>query len=277
MQLIKRLTILLSFLSSYNALAVNYTLSCNNNHTWEKYHSLHQQIKESSDIDSIYHLAKVSFCLEKEEEGITYLQKAADANHIVANFLLGIYHRNNHSFNPKNMTTDLENWNQNIHYFTKAIQIIESLPNYPKNTTDETLFRESKNHISYHIFSSLPDLYFTKYSLIIDNNKKYTNDTLGILNKVSEAATQCLKRPALPIWQKNKENVYKKQQMKCNTLLRAVKTIYPLEQQRIKISQTCAEPFKECTEHNEILNKILQLADLFLQMITQSEVPQSEV
>ena len=283
MQLIKHLTILFSFLFSYNVLAINYTFFCtnNNNYTLERYDNLQQQIEKSSDIDSIYHLAQVSFCLEKEEEGITHLQKAADADHIVANFVLGVYHRNNHSFNPKNMTNDLENWNQNIYYFTKAVQIIKSLPNYPQNTTDETIFRESRNHISYHIFASLPDLYLTKYYLIIDNiinnNTNYTNETLDTLNKMNEAATQCLNRPAVSVWNKNKENIYKKQQTKCNTLLTAVKTIYPLEQQRTQIIKSCTEPLKGCTKHNEMLYKILQSIDFFLEMIKQSEVPQSDV
>ena len=66
--------------------------------------------------------------------------------------------------------------------------------------------------------------------------------------------------------------------MICNTLLDIVKTIYPLEQRRIKIAQTCAKPIKSCPEHKETLNTILIVnRSLSLQMLTQSKTPQSNI
>ena len=160
-------------------------------------------------------LAQVSFCLGAEEKGMAYLQEAADANHIVANFLLGAYYRNNHSFNSRNMknNTNLSNWNKTIYYYTKTAELIESLPNYPEESSEETKLMEATNHVSYWLFTQLSAVYIDKYLMIITNtatnNREKVTDTLNILNKANEVATQCLNRPALSIWQKDKEDITK--------------------------------------------------------------------
>ncbi len=285
MQLIKYLTTIFIFLFSYSGLATNHIPFCDSSHTKERYNELQQLIKKDSNIDHIYHLAQVSFCLGEEEEGVAYLQKAADANHIVANFLLGIYYKNNHSFNPANAksNTDSANWDKTINYYTKTAELIESLPNYPEESSEETKLMESTDHVSYWLFTQLPALYLDKYLFITVNsapitNKEKVTDTLDVLNKVKESATQCLNRPALSIWQKDKEDIYKKQQMVCNALLNTVKMIYPLEQHRIQAGKNCIVPLNKCSEYNGTLHKILQLIIQFSpQMITQSVTPQSEI
>ena len=285
MKTIKYLTTIFIFLISYNALATHHLPFCNSDHTIEKYNQLYQSfLEENISIDDIYHLGVTSLCLENTHKGLIYLQKAADANHIIANFLLGTYYRNNRSFNPANLkhNADLENWDKTIAYYTTATQIIASFPNYPEGINDEIISTESSNHLSYWLFTQLPAVHLDKYLIIIHlmakNDKERATGTLDILTKMVESAAHCLNRPGLDIWKENKENMYKRQKIICDNLQTAAKRIYPLEQQRIKIAQSCTKPLNKCSKYNKHLNIIMQLIHYFYsQMLQPPTDSQSEI
>ncbi len=267
--LIKCLTVLVSLLFSLNVLAVGDLLSCNSSHTWKSYHELHEWMKNNaSDIDSkiymVYSLAKVSLCLGETDEGIAHLQRASDLRHIPATYLLSIYYNYNKTFHSSEQTNSLENLNKAIYYYEKGVQMIEATSNYPEGSTDDMVYIESKSHTSFYLLTNLPFMYFdgyniTIYNIINDTKETFYDDTLEVLTKMGEAATHCLNRPALAVWKEKQETIYQAQQIKCSAYLTFAEEAYHLEQQRLEADQNCTVPLKECTEHQEIVNKIVQL------------------
>ena len=241
-------------------------LYCNQRHTWERHNNLNKMIKESpdiiKDIHLIYNLAKVSLCMEIEK-GIDQLREASENGHIPATLLLGIYYKTDYSFSSSKFTNNPENLDNTIYYYKKGISMIEELPNYPEGSTSDTESIEYNELTSFYLFIGLPFLYFKKYDIalsnIINNNTEEVShkDMLKTLNKISEAATNCLNRPALDIW-KEKERVYRNQQMICSAYLEFVKSVYSVEQQRIEADQNCTGPEKECTEHFDKLATLIK-------------------
>lgn len=152
--------------------------------------------------------------------------------------------------------------------------MINSVPDYPKGSTDDMEYIERTSLTSLYLFSGLPFLYFRGYAIAItnavDNNgekETFYNDTLEVLNKMEEAANRCLARPALAVWEEKQETIYQAQQIQCSAYLNFAEEVYFLEQQRLEIDQNCTVPLKECAEHQEIFNKIRQLAsDMFDQI-----------
>ena len=271
-QTFRYLTVLafsLNVLAVGNVFAAGDLLGCDSNHTWESYHELHEWMKNNaSNIDSkiymVYSLAKVSLCLGEEDEGIAHLQRASDSGHIPATYLLGVYYKHNQTFHSSEQTNSLENLNKAIHYYRKGVEMVESIPNYPENSTDDMEYIESKSYTSLHLFTGLPFMHFDGYNMAIyntinDTKEIFYNDTLEVLKKMGEAATQCLARPALAVWKEKRELVYEAQQIECSAYLTFAEEAYHLEQQRIEADQNCMVPLKECTEHKEIVDKIIPL------------------
>ena len=282
MSFIKYAALFISLLFSLNSFAVGDLFSCNNS-TWERYNKLHRMIKERpdiiKDIDLVYNLAVVSLCLGEEVEGIAHLQKASNFRHIPATLLLGDYYRHNQTFDSSELTNNLEDLNKALYYYKRGIQMIEALPNYPDGSTDDMEYIEYASPVSFYLFTGLSFLYFRGYAIafknIINGNKEETfyNDTLEVLNKISKAARHCLNRPALDVWKEKRETVYEAQQIKCSAFLEFAEKAYHLEQQRIEADQNCQSPLKECTEHQEVVDKIYQLAgDMFDQIRTAPEI-----
>ena len=267
------LIIFFSLSFSFNAFAQNTMtskdiLTCGDNHTPERYHSLHALIENSQDninVHLVYNLAKVSLCLNNDQEGLEYLHQASDAGHILATLLLGIYYRYNQTFSSTEKTTDLTKLDKAIQYFTKGMQLITSLPGYPKGSTIDMEYIESVSYTSYHLFAQLPFLHFKKFAITMDdifNNKetKYSGTLLDTLDKTIETSSICVERPALDVWSKTKDTIYIAQQLRCKAMLHFAKAAYPLEQQRIKIAADCTTSLNICSEHQEIVTKIYQLA-----------------
>ena len=271
------LLFLLNSIFSLSAIAAGDLLGCNSSHTLERYNHLHKMIAERvdivSDIDLVYNLAKVSLCLEKKDEGMSHLQRASNNGHIVATYLLGVYYTYNQTFHSSEKAKDLENINKAIHYYTNGVQMIEATSDYPRGSTDDMVYIESQSYTSYWLFTYLPILYFKGYFNTIKNvsNEKtaeiFYDDTLEVLTKMDEAATRCLARPALDAWKEKRKVIYAALQIECGALLNFAETAYLLEQQRIEADQNCTVPLSKCTEHQEVFDKIYQLAkDTFRQV-----------
>ena len=281
MQFIKYLIIFFSYLLSFSVVATDGVFNCDNHHTLQRnYKDLHQLKIKKADTVLWYNLAHTSLCLGKITEGMIYLRKASDAGHIMATYLLSIYYEKNHTLNPSEKTKNLTNLNQAIFYATKAAELIKSTPHYPEGTTNDMPHIEYQMHTSFYVFTYLPIFYFSKYILtlkqIIRNKKTIAyNDTLDILNKISETALACINRPVLAIWSENSESIYKIQQTTCDALLTFVETAYLLEEQRIQIHQNCIDSIIKCTEqHYEVTKKIIQLTDIMtiqIQLVPNSK------
>lgn len=267
----KYITLFISLLFSLNVFAVGDLLNCDNTHNTEDYYNfLHQWIAESTDIiadiDLVYDLARVSLCIGEKKEGIAYLQKSADIGYIPSAYLMGVYYLHNQTFDPSEEINNLEDLDKGIYYYTKGAQIIQSLANYPKGSTGDMEYVESKRYTSYWLFTDLPFIYLNGYYATIfnitnSNEEKeiFYNDTLDALNKIRETAIQCLNRPALLVWEEKRDIIYKAQQMTCNALFKFAEKAYALEEQRIAIDRNCQVPLNECIEHHEVVSQIYQL------------------
>ena len=255
-----------SLLFSLNGFAAGDILNCSKYDTWKKYHNLHRMIKTINNGQTAYNLASTALCMGKAEEGMDYLQKAADKGHIAATRLLGVYYETDYTFSSSEKTNNPENLIDAIYYYKKAISMIEKLPNYPEGSTDDAESIEYNTPTSFYLFSGLPLLYFRAHAIALNNmlngniEEVFYNDMLEILNKMGEAAINCLNRPALDIWKENKNATYEAQQNICSAYLEFVEATYMLEQQRIEADRNCTVPLKECTEHKKIVNKINHLA-----------------
>ena len=194
------------------------------------------------------------------------MQRASNYGHIAATALLGFYYENNQTFDSSELTNNMEDLNEAIHYLTKATQMIESTLNYPEGSTDDMVYIESKSYTSYNVFKQLPILYFNGYGMAlgnITNGKKeevFYDDTLDVLNKMRQTAMQCLVRPALSVWKEKREIIYKAKQIICDAILKFTESVYPLEEQRIQADHNCTAPVSECAKHQEIFDNIVQLA-----------------
>ena len=277
---IKHLIILFGFLFSLNGFATQSVLFCNSGiHTEQRYKNLHTLTQTDPEIASfpyvLYKLAEIALCLgeEKEAEGLYYLKKAADADHIAANYLLASYYEGSRTFNLSKITSNMEDINKAIQYSEKSIQMIEATSDYPEGTTRDMPNIESYSYVSYTVSIQLPLLYLSKYKIVLNDiidgkidetgmfYKLFYNETLDILNNIRQIAIKCLARPALDAWKEKKEIIYADQQLKCTTFLKFAEAAYPLEQQRIQINRNCSTATKRCLEHQEIINEIYQLAD----------------
>ena len=208
------------------------------------------------------------------------LQRAADKKHIPAIYLLGIYHRYNQTFYSSEYSDNLENIDKAIYYYTKAARMIEDLPDYPKGATSDIARIEHTEHMSYHLFTGVPFLYFRGYfitfNVIMNDRILYDSiytDTLEILYKMKNSAKQCLDRSALNVWQEERSMLHAFQQLKCNVFLKFAEKAYPLEKQRIEVAKSCQGPVNRCYEHQEVVNKINELAkEMFQQIMSVPKV-----
>ncbi len=274
-QLVKYLTTFFSLSFSLNILAANDTLYCKNDDTVQKYHRLlEEKSNTDSDMDLVYKLAFVSLCIGKTEEGINYLQTAADANHIAALNLLSIYYGRNRTFDsseargyrPEDLNEayfENQNWNKSIQLLDKAAEIIESTPNYPEGSTSGIMYDYIP--ISSHIFQHLPRIHFHRYTKLLryithHNKKKLPYNTLDTLSKIREASSRCLHRLAFYSFRDNfdkeKISIKEPQQIRCNFYLDFATITHLLEKYRIQEAEKCTVPLSECTEHQEIVTAI---------------------
>jgi hypothetical protein len=217
----------------------------------------------------VYNLGVISLCLGKEAEGMAHLQRASDSGHISATHLLGLYFMANRSFSSekRGYVTNLEDFNSAIHYYEKAAQMIEETDNYPKGTTEDMEELEYNVYVSYYVFATIPELYFSGYDKALEDtlnsqeNVSYV-DTLNVLEKMWHSAERCVNRPSLSGWYDKKETLYQVQQVRCGAYLDYARSVLPLEKQRIQIAQGCGDSLNGCSNHQEVLNQINQIKSM---------------
>ena len=126
---------------------------------------------------------------------------------------------------------------------------------------------------SYRVFTRLPALHFNTYTKTIKNimrNETFHFNTLEILQKMGDTATRCLRRPALSVWKEKKERVYRTQLIECRAYLDFVEAIYPLEDERIQISDNCTVSVNQCKQHKEKMKQMGTVVQTLLRELKKS-------
>ena len=229
--------------------------------------------KDPGDIVNIYIMGIAAICINKIQEGMALLERSADGGHVQTNYYMGVYYEKDRSFDlSKPFTKDPENFNAMLFYYNRAADLIEGNPQYPEGTTEDMPEFEEKNRISARVFVLLPDIYFRGYSIALDKILKdaerteYT-DTLEVLNKMRVASERCLQRPALAVWKHKQGEIGNTLRVRCGAYRDFAIDAFPLEKERLGVARQCAGPLKECSEHQEIMNTLIGLANTMFEAL----------
>ena len=238
-------------------------VKCGSSDLLEKYNQTKIKIQTRQKLFYVYNLGVVSLCLGKEDEGLANLQRASDSGHIGATHLLGVYFMANESFDSSQRLriNNQDSFDSAVHYFTTSAQMIESLDNYPGGTTLDMPELEDKVYTSYHIFATIPELYYYGYDkslkdIVNSQERLFYADTLDVLDKMRGSAERCSQRPSLSAWYEKEEEVYQVQQIRCGAYLNYARAVLPLEVQRIQVAERCEGPLGGCSAHQEIVAEV---------------------
>ena len=238
-------------------------IHCNEADTLEEYQELHEMMRKYPDIITTYNLGITSLCIGKIPEGVSHLQTASDSGHVAATHLMGLHFRLNRSFSRAELgrTNGQEDFDSAIHYYEKAVQLIEETRDYPIGATEDMEEIEYYVYTSYYVFSTIPDLYLYGYNKalnhIVNSEERLTyTDSLDVLEKMQRSAERCMQRPSLSGWWDKEEELYQVQQVRCGAYLNYARSVLPLEERRIQVAESCAIPLAGCPAHQEIVNEI---------------------
>ncbi len=240
------------------------------------------QRHDSDDIHTMRIMALSAFCIGKEKEGLEELKRLFSKGDIQGTYLLGMYYASGETFDSsKWMVQDPEDYPENfaaaIYYFKKVAAQIMSAVNYPEGVNPDHPGLEDHYIISVEVFTSLPLFYYQIYIGAVENTfadsksgkqVSYT-DTIATLVKMQDWSEQCLKRSALDVW-KSYPGIVNVMKVNCHFMNNFAVQALPLERQRIKIveDQCKAIPLHECTEHQNIVNQIMEESYTMLEILS---------
>lgn len=253
-----------------NSYGVVNTLDCSGEtNTLENYNVL-LAIQQRTPTTN-YNLGFTAICLGRYDEGLDHMRRASEGRHVAATKVLGSYYDKNRSFD-NSRSANLENTYRAITYYERASDQIESISSYPEGSTRDMGYIEYVSMTSYRVFTRLPGLHFNIYSKVLGDivNRIFHSNTLEILQKMGDAATRCLRRPALAVWKEKKERVYRTQQIECRAYLDFVEATYPLEDERIQIADNCKVSIKQCKRHKEKIKEIIEAAQTLFRELKKS-------
>ena len=198
--------------------------------------------------------------------GIASLQTAASKGfHAAAISLAGYYISDGYDLQRGKRTKNQSNLQKAIEYRKLALQIINSLPDYPFSDLDNRI-AEREDHLLLDTAENLAGAYVRQFGLrVIDHLNGTTtttdirNSTLESLENARVAADSCLKIPGnTDIW--NKE-VHTNAMDRCRTKKEIALALLPLEQERLDIirSQCQGILLSECEAHTLKKEEMLQL------------------
>ena len=258
---------LLVLVCSSDAFGVKGKIYCSDNDI-QKYNKYKERLEDTSNeyyLYKLYRFGLMSFCMGRPVNAMSYWQQAFDLGHIASAFILGISYETDHTFDSLHAPPGTrENLDAAIYYYEEAAKRVNNIPDYPDGASENMDNLENEWYISYYIFTRLPWLYFHGYDTalqdVVDNEEKvdYT-DSLDVLDAMLDSARNCLERPALPIWQSDKQEVYSHQQTVCDAFFDFAGQALPLEEERMTIARDCAAPLSECPEHRDIYGRIDRL------------------
>ena len=219
-----------------------------------------------------------SFCLNKTQEGMAYMQRASDNGHVSATQIVGNYYYSDKTFDKANgLTEDQKNYDATIYYYERAADIIESDSNYPKGVNDDQDSLENENRTSAYVFTQLPFLYYRGYvraitDILSSSEKLIYEDSIEVLNKMEDSADRCLRRPALSQWGSKRDRTYRAMQIKCQARKDFAAQSIPLEQKRIRVARNCSGSLGDCPEHKEIVGQLVRLSNIMGNMVRSASL-----
>ena len=257
---------------SSNSYGEVNTITCDEIDTLETYNAILEAQKNNLTPDVHFSLGYVAICIGKYAAGLKHMRSASEDGHVGATYVLGDYYAANQSFDS-NQKASTENIYRAITYFEKTAEQIEATSSYPNGISKDMKNIEYVSMTSYRVFTSLPTLRFNIYTRmmgdIIKNGSSYSN-TMETLQELGDAATRCLGRPALSAWKEKKELVYRTQQIECQAYLDFVRAIYPLEDERIQIANSCTTSVNQCEQHKEQIKRMTIVLRKLKQDLRQS-------
>ncbi len=266
------------FLSPSFVGAVGDTIGCSSRMTPERYDKKLRGIqKRPDDRIRIYIAGIYGLCLNKIQEGMGHIQRAADMGHIQANKVMAEYYRTDSHLDGvrdrHRITTDQNNFDGAVHYYEQTAQLIESAPDYPKGVNKDQRILENKYLSSAGVFYWLPYLYYTGYQRALDEVlnsavKIHYEDSLDILNSMLHISQACLNRPALSAWKERQQQVYGLLQAGCSAMRDFANTVFVLEQNRINASGKCSGALRECAQHQAVMDQIRQAENRMLDRLS---------
>ena len=219
---------------------------------------------DPNDPARYYTAGRVTYCQgsDRHAEGLGYIAKASDMDHVTASYFLGDYHRKDGDLNSKvSLPTTQENYDASIFYYERAATLIENTSHYPNGAHNGVSEVEGETYMSVRAFIHLTGLYFNGYSRAIGdmlkNNVSYT-DTIQVLENMKSAAGRCLKRPSLAVWGARQDEIARSKQVICQAERDFTEKALDLEFRRIEIAKHCDAALSECAEHQAIFNQIVQ-------------------
>ena len=218
---------------------------------------------DPSDPASNYSAGRIMYCAGEEQKGLGYIEKASDMGHVTASYFLGEYYRKDKDLNSStSLPTIQESYDAAIFYYERTAKDIEKTTSYPKRPDGRGIYgTEEEHYMSVWAFLHLNRLYYNGYSRalgdMLKNDVSYT-DTIQVLDNLRRSAERCLKRPSLSIWGERQSEIARSKQVICQARRDFSEKALSMESQRIEIAKRCEVPLKECNEHNDILNRIVQ-------------------
>lgn len=263
----------LAFIFSLNSYGGANTFDCSSEtNTLEHYNKVLEAQKNNLTPTVRYDLGFTAICIGMYEDGLRHMREASKGGHVAATKILGSYYSENQSFDDVK-TASMENTYTAITHFEKAANQIESASSYPEGVTEGMEYIEYASMTSYRVFTILPALHFNIHVKImkdITKNGTFYPNTLEVLQKIGDAATRCLRRPALSVWAEKKERVYKTQQIECQAYLDFVEAIYPLESERLQITDSCTVSVNQCEQHKHQIRQMIQVTRTLFRELKKS-------
>lgn len=192
-----------------------------------------------------------------------HIEKASDLGHVTASYFLGEYHRRDKDFKSNSsFPTTQENYDAAIFYYERTAKLIEDTSNYPEGA--RAIEAEEESYMSVRVFLHLIRFYFNGYSRalgdMLKNDVSYT-DTIKVLDNMRRSAERCLNRRSLSIWGARQNEIANSKKVICQAQRNFAKKALDLESQRIEIANRCNVALIECTEHQSIIQEIVQASN----------------
>ena len=238
--------------------------------------------------------AKAKCFLSKgnKEQALYYLDLAKKNKGVYPAYLVAEYFETDGDFKPVEDPIKASKLiDQAINSYQEVITLIGRIPDYPPESEISYIIYEIKYHIQMNVVSSIPRLYFSRFSYqFMDHYSDLVKRSPGFnsspetsaealrifslpavahymgplysLNKMEESANYCINTPYIEYWDKKK---YDKHIAFCQLFKNFVNQIRPLEDRRIQMSKSCknfiTNETEDCEEYQrvskEIWNKIL--------------------
>ena len=211
-----------------------------------------------------YYMVGLSSYCGGNAKGISYIERASDMELVVASYVLGIYYRTDKGSNPDQRMPKVQgNYDAAIFYYERTAENIDSTDNYPYYDVDISGI-EGKQYISIRTDLRLSYLYYKGYVRaiqdMIKNDEIYT-DTIKVLENMRNSSERCLNRPSLSAWGNRQSEIAHSKQVVCQARRDFANTAISLEAQRIEVAKQCKVLLKECNEHKDIVNQLVQASE----------------